>query len=354
MKIKEYKDFSQKLHQKAGHQPVVAQMELTYQCPLHCKHCYTDCYNNLENKRKELGTAGVKKILDKCRQAKTVWFCFTGGDPLTRKDFPEIYDYAKELGFIVNVFSSLTFLSKETFKAFKNRPPFGLETTLNAATPQTYKKVTGANLFKKQLENIKKLLDNGIEVRVKTQVTKLNVAEIEKIKTLVESLGKDFRPSTMIFARLNDDNAPCNLRLPPKQAIKINREYGYYEEESRPAGKKLELADMITEPFDKLFSCAVGGHAFQISAQGKMFLCSCLRKPDYDLLKKSATVLEGFKKLNNQVHRMKFKTGSICRSCKYRLICKWCPGRAMLEQGRLEEPIDYFCRLTKEMLKRKR
>lgn len=351
MKTKEYKDFSWRLHKEAGHKPIVAQMELTFRCPLHCTHCYTDCYNNAKSKKDELSTAQVKTILDKCRQAGVVWFCFTGGDPMVRRDFVTIYNYAKELGFIINVFSSLTSMSDEVFDAFKKNPPFNIETTLNAATPATYKKVTKTGLFQRHLKNIKRLNAGNIEVRVKTQITKQNIHEIDKIKSLVEGLGKDFRPSTMLFARLNRDTVPCSLRLSPKEAIRVNKEYGYYDEEVQPPGKKLKLKDMITEPTDKLFTCATGGHAFCISSQGRMFLCSCLRKPDYNLFDKKATVREGFDKLNRTVHSMKFKTESICRSCRYRMICKWCPARAALEKGFLEEPIEHFCRMTEEIIK---
>lgn len=324
---------------------------MTYNCPLHCNHCYTDCYNSLEHKRRELSTEHVKQALDKCKQAKTVWLCFTGGDPLTRKDFPEIYLYAKKLGFIINVFSSLTCMDKKMLELFKKHPPFNIETTLNAVTPRTYYKITRAYLFEKQIDSIKKLITNNIEVRIKTQVTKFNIGEIDKIKSLVERLGRQFRPSTMLFARLNHDTAPCNLRLEPKEAVRVNGKYGYYEEEEvRLPGKKLQLEDMITEPFDKLFSCAVGGHSFWISPEGKMFLCTCLREPSYNLLEKGATVQKGFDRLNKEVHSMKFKTNSICRSCRYRMLCKWCPARALLEKDSLEEPIEHFCKMTDEVV----
>jgi len=107
---------------------------------------------------------------------------------------------------------------------------------------------------------------------------------------------------------------------------------------------------MAAESSDNLFSCAVGGHSFHVSVKGEMFLCSCLRNPNYDLLSKGATVNQGFFSLNQEVRAMRFNTDSLCRSCQYRLICKWCPGRAVLETGSMEEPIDYFCQLTQEFL----
>ena len=346
MKTKEYKDFSWKLHQRVGHKPIVAQIELTYRCPLHCKHCYTDCYNSAEYSKKELSTKGVKKLLDKCKQANTVWLCFTGGDPLMREDFSEIYLYAKEQGFIVSIFSSLVTMDKKILDLFEEFPPFNIETTLNAATARTYRAITERDLFKKQVDSIKQLIANNIEVRVKTQVTKQNIGEIDKMQSLVERLGKQFRSSTMLFARLNRDTSPCKLRLEPKEAIRVNKKYGYYDEQCSPAGEKLESETMITEPSGKLFSCAIGGHAFTVSPEGVMRLCNCLIDPSYDLLEKGASVNSGFYALHKKIHAMKFKTDSTCRACKDMLICQWCPARALLENGSLEKPIEYFCKMT--------
>ena len=188
---------------------------------------------------------------------------------------------------------------------------------------------------------------------MKTQVTKQNINQIDKIKKLVESLGLDFRPSTMLQARLNGDTHPATLRLDPKEAVRVNEQYGFFDdEEPRPPVEKLDLKEMVDKPEDdKLLSCAAGGHAFWISPQGKMLICGNLRMNDYDLLKKGNTVKEGFYKLYKEIHGLKFKTNSKCRRCEYKLICQWCAGRAILETGSLEEPIDYFCALTQETIR---
>jgi len=353
IKTRQYRDFSWDLHAKAGHKPIVAQIELTYLCPLHCEHCYTDCYNNSQSARKELSASNVKRMMDKCKADGVMWFCFTGGDPLMRKDFAELYLYAKKLGFITSVFSPVVSMSGKVLKTFIASPPFNIETTLNAATASKYKEITRTNLFNKHILNIKKLLKNKIPVRVKTQITKQNIGQIDKIKRLVESLGLDFRPSTMLHARLNCDTRPCTLRLEPREAVRVNERYGFFDdEESRRPGEKLDLKKLIGRiENDKLLTCAAGGHAFWISPEGHMLICGNLRMIDYDILKKGNSVKEGFYKLHKKIHGLRFKTKSRCRSCEYRYICKWCAGRAVLETGSLEEPIDYFCRLTEETLK---
>jgi len=353
IKSQEYKNFSWDFHSEAGHKPIVAQIELTYLCPLHCEHCYTDCYNNKNCSQEELPTSKIKSIMDKCKAGGVVWFCFTGGDPLMRKDFIELYLYAKKLGFITSVFSPIVSMNNAILKTFIVYPPFGIETTLNASTHSKYKEITKTELFEKHIQNIKKLLKNNIPIKVKTQVTKQNINQLDGIKGLVESLGLDFRPSTMLHARLSCDTHPCDLRLEPKEAVRVNTVYGFFDEdESRRPGEKFDIKKLIGKPEnDKLLTCAAGGHAFWISPQGKMLICGNLREIYYDILKKGNSVNEGFYKLHKEIHGLKFKTQSKCRSCKYRFICKWCAGRAILETGSLEKPIDYFCRLTEETLK---
>ena len=56
--------------------------------------------------------------------------------------------------------------------------------------------------------------------------------------------------------------------------------------------------------------------------EGKIIICGILREPNYDLLKRSNTVKEGFYAINEKVHSMRFKTEkSRCRECEFRQIC---------------------------------
>lgn len=343
-KKQDYRNFSWDLHKKAGHKPIVGQFELTYRCPLHCSHCFTACFNNKASSKEELSTKEVKSILDKCKQAGVLWLCFTGGDPLVRKDFIEIYTYAKRLGFIITIFSSLIPLNAKILGVLKKYPPFDIVTTLNACTAQQYKKVTKTLFFKKHVVNIKKLLANKLPLEIRTMVTKQNVLKIKGVKAFVESCGLTFNCLTSICASLDQDNSPCALRLDPKENVKINKLYVWKE---KPAFSRPTL-----KPNDaRLFNCGVaGGHAFEILPDGKMCSCSFLRQPQYDLLKPSATVKSGFYAISNSLHNRRFKTNSPCRQCSYRSLCTWCPARAYLEKGDYEAPIDYFCQVAKATL----
>ena len=353
IKEKEYKDFSWDFRRKANHKPLVAHFELTYRCILHCRHCYSECYNNNRASRRELSTKKQKQLLDKCKAGNVLWLCFTGGDPLFRKDFAEIYAYAKNRGFVITVFSSLAGLDRELFRMFCEHPPFKIETTLNSSDAGLYHKITKTNLFERHIDAIKKLINAGIYVRVKTLITKQNLHQIERIKELVESLGAVFTPSAMVYAQLNGNKDNTALRLHPQDMLMITKKYGHLSKLRAQAGKRKTTLKDLTGRIrgKKVLSCAAGIDTFWITARGRMIVCCDIRKPDYDLLKSGNSVEEGFYSLNRILRSWRFKTDSLCGKCKYRRICSWCPGRAFIETGNSEEPVGYFCELTKRLVK---
>ena len=112
-KIK-YKTFSLRLHKKnwQSKKPNLCQFELTFGCALHCRHCYSDCYNKARFIKRELNTKEVKLVLDKVYGQGMLWLCFTGGDPFSRKDFLELYAYAKDKGFIITIFTNAYSINK--------------------------------------------------------------------------------------------------------------------------------------------------------------------------------------------------------------------------------------------------
>jgi len=62
MKEIQYRTFSLKTHKKnwRAANPNICQFEVTFQCGLHCRHCYTNCYNNSEYIKKELVFKDIK------------------------------------------------------------------------------------------------------------------------------------------------------------------------------------------------------------------------------------------------------------------------------------------------------
>jgi len=338
MKKLNYKDFSFRTHMLNWHRhkPNICQFELTFKCNLHCKHCYSDCYNNPYYIKKELNTKQVKFILDKIYKAGVIWLCFTGGDPLTREDFLDIYSYAKNKGFIITIFTNGYSMTKKITDYLENMPPFVIEITLNAITKKTYEYISGVgDSFEKIMAGIDMIMRRKLPLKIKTQVTRQNIKERERIKRFVQGLGLRFRPSPMLHARLDGDISPCKLRITPQQILDINKKF-------RPtANQPRENQDKK----NRLFRCTIGtSDGFNIDPYGNMLTCQKIRKPAENLLESS--ISKARNKLYSRIRRINFVTSSKCRYCELRGLCRLCPGSALLETGNMESSIGYFCELA--------
>jgi len=342
----QYKTFSLKTHKKNWHlkSPNVCQFELTFQCGLRCKHCYTDCYNQPGLARNELSTKEVKLILDKIHRAGAVWLCFTGGDPLTREDFPEIYAYAKNKGFIITVFTNAYSLTAAIADYFKKSPPFAVEITLNAATQELYEKISRVKgSFAKAMAGIKLIIQRKLPVKIKTQVLKDNFKELGKIKEFVENLGLDYTPNVFLHSRLDGNLTPAGLRISAQEVLSLN---GRKERIKDDCG--LLARPLASRPANNLFLCAIGGgDGMHIDPYGNLFPCICIREPKVNLLKENVKEARG--NILGWVRNKNFtiNSNSKCKTCALKNNCASCPGKALLETGSLEKPVEWFCELAK-------
>ena len=73
-------------------------MELTERCNNNCIHCYINLPADDPCKARELSAEKIKAILSEAASLGCLTVRFTGGEPLLRNDFQEIYLFARRLG----------------------------------------------------------------------------------------------------------------------------------------------------------------------------------------------------------------------------------------------------------------
>ena len=107
---------SQYLHNKAGRMklPVSATFELTSRCNFNCKMCYVHDADCSRDKPLELTAAQWIDIAEQAEKAGTLFLLLTGGEPLLREDFNEIYAAIAKMGFVISVNTNLSLLTEET------------------------------------------------------------------------------------------------------------------------------------------------------------------------------------------------------------------------------------------------
>ncbi len=350
---------------RRGHSLVSFDLEITARCNNNCSHCYINLpATDKSAKAKELSLSQIKTIVDQAHSLGALWCLITGGEPLLREDFPEIYLYLKQKGFLVSIFTNATLINEEHIKLFKKYPPRDIEMTVYGVTQDTYEKVSRVKgSFAKFIYGLRLLLENGVRVRLKTMALRSNLDELQQISEFCREKTKDyFRFDPFLHLRFDSDkkrNAEIkNQRLSEEEIVKIEQADPERSGTLEKNCDKFILPGLEDGNCNHLFHCGSGNGSFTVSYDGYFRLCSSLWHPEclYDL--KTGSLRQAYEEFVPQVRGMRSSNKEFldkCRKCSIINLCIWCPAHAYLETGKLDMPVDYFCEVAHaraDMLKR--
>ena len=84
--------------------PLALLAELTHRCPLTCFYCSNPL--QLERRNTELATHEWRRVLSEAAALGILQVHFSGGEPMARRDLPELVRHAAELQLYTNVITS--------------------------------------------------------------------------------------------------------------------------------------------------------------------------------------------------------------------------------------------------------
>ena len=317
---------------------ISSSIELTYRCNLHCTHCY--CPPG--DRQAELTTDEVHRLLDDLAEMGTLFLLLTGGDPLLRKDFPELYRHAKQLGMLVTVFTNGTLIDDEICALWAEWPPSLVEISLYGLTRETYERVVAvSNSFDRCLAGIQRVLAAGHPVALKTPVTRENSHEIHAIGDFAKDLGVEFRYDPVILATMEGDRSPHALRLDAEEIVALEARD---PEKHRAWGEYLGREAERALPSKKLFSCGAGQNSLHVDPYGNVQVCLMVKNFRHSLRERplSEIYYEEFP----QILALEREPDSKCGSCGSRSTCNNCPGIALWETRSNQSHVEFQCSLT--------
>ena len=148
-----------------------AQWMITRKCNYRCRGC--NVWMNQDNT--ELSTEEVKKGLDILSELGILEIVFSGGNPLLRSDIGEILDYASDL-FITTVYDNGS-ITANKIDALRNVDFVAISLdTLDEKKNDYLKGFPGA--WKKAINSIETLKEEGIHVGVSPTISQVNLYEI--------------------------------------------------------------------------------------------------------------------------------------------------------------------------------
>ncbi len=153
-------------------------------CNLKCIHCYAQS-RDIEYKN-ELTTQQGKDLIDDLAQFGAPVILFSGGEPLMRKDLPELALYARQKGMRAVISTNGTLIDRKMAKVLKEIGLSYVGVSLDGMreTNDKFRGMKGA--FDLALEGMRNCLAEGIKVGLRFTVNKKNVKDIPAIFDLLE------------------------------------------------------------------------------------------------------------------------------------------------------------------------
>jgi radical SAM protein with 4Fe4S-binding SPASM domain len=336
--------------------PLDFYLEITARCNNNCRHCYINLSAaDPAAHRAELNLAEISDIADQAVELGALWCLLTGGEPLLRLDFPDIYMALKRKGLLLSIFTNACLVAEDHIALFKQYPPQYIEVSVYGVTEGTYEAVTRKHgsyaAFRRGLDL---LLGTGIKVKLKAMALRSNVHELPQIKAFCQAHSSEtFRFDPLLHLRYDRDparNAEIRAeRLSPAEIVAIEQ-----ADDERAGALKKGCDSLIFQnpghyDCDHLIHCGVGNGSFTVSYDGIFRLCADLWHPDctYDLRK--GTLAEAWNELVPKVRDMRSDNPDYlehCRNCPIVNLCIWCPAHAHLETGVMDEMVPYFCEVA--------
>ena len=326
-------------------------VELTERCDNDCVHCCI-CLpeRDEEAERREMSTAEVQAVLTEAAALGALSVRFTGGEPLLRDDFEDLYLFARRLGLKVLIFTNARHVTPALVDLLARIPPrVTMEVTVYGMHAESYEAVTRApGSFAQFRRGVDLLLERRIPFVVKSALLPQNRAELDEFETWAATIPWMTKAPghSMFFDLRNRRDDPeknrlvASLRLTPEDGVAVlTRDAERYRKGMVEFGSKF-----MRPPGDVLFGCGAGC-GLSVDAYGRAQPCMGVRAPGLtvDLAEKTLSdALDHFSTLR-EMRATNPEYLRRCARCFLKGLCEQCPAKSWAEHGTYDTPVEYLC-----------
>jgi MoaA/NifB/PqqE/SkfB family radical SAM enzyme len=332
--------------------PLEGSIDLTYRCNNTCRHCWVSVPANSPEREKELTFNEITRIVDEARAMGCRRWAISGGEPMLRPDFPEIFDYmtAKCASYSLN--TNGTLINPHIARLMKRKGTKMV--ALYGATAKVHDHITRTpGSFEAVMQGFTYLREAGAGFAVQIVPMKHNYRQLNDMIRLAESLSPLWRigASWLHLSASGDSKRNREIarqRLDPRDVIDLDK--------PDLSAENTEQCHHAKDDGRLFASCIAGRRDFHVDPYGQMTFCSFVKDAAlrYDLKRGSfPEAWDVF--IPSLVEKM---TGGKeydenCRYCALRGDCLWCPVFGYLEHRRFPAKVDYLCSVARENRKRK-
>lgn len=321
-------------------------IEVTDRCHRNCVHCSSDA---LENGKKVLDKEFIYRLLEEGKQLGCTSVAFTGGEPTLYPHLKDVVSYAKELGYIVKMYSMIT-PNEESIELLKELNDSGLDEIIYS---------TGYALTRDGVVNLEKLKcflpriisDTNLTLGIHHVVTDYTLKDLLPALNLFLSLDKDRTKNFSLLRYIPHGRGDNSLLLDEEQLedfkLLAAELYRKYPDKIRLGSPWNILGITHTK-------CNAAEENIIVGFDGNVYPCDAMKYFDYlgyggnayniSLLKIYES--EYFTKIRN----MKDSHSAKCQRCSNFTMCKGgCLGQKMvmrMQSSTTFEDYSYHARRT--------
>lgn len=307
--------------------PILSEVALTYACNIKCRFCYAACtQREVEN---QLDTTGFKRVLDIIRyDAEVPSVSFTGGEPTTYKELPELIRYASSNNKMrVNLITNGTLITPQKAKEFAEAGLSSAQVSIESADAGEHDKITGIiGSHQASVNGLKALKEAGIIVHPHFTICNMNKDNLEGYPEFCKSLGVERFSSNMVI--------PSGRGGAQELTVEY-REIGDIIRKLQSASEKAGVEYMWYSPtpiclFNPISAgfgnkgCSACEGLLSVDPKGNILPCSSWPEPIGNILE------EGFEPIwfnkRSEFIREKRAAPEECRECRDFAVCQGaCP-----------------------------
>ena len=340
--------------------PAALDLELTERCDNACLHCAVNLpLDDAQALAREMPTARVKQVLSEAADLGVLSLRITGGEPLVRADFEEVYLHARRLGLEVTLLTNARRVTPGLADLFREIPPRGhVCVTVYGMSRATYEHMTRRpGSYDEFRRGVDLLVSSGVPLRLNGAFLSPYVDEMRALvawaRTLPTVVGT---PNEVMFYDLrrsrdseSRNRAIAELRPAPDEVL--------------AAGALAAGHEAVTVRFcrsfcgprgDLLFTCGVGLKP-TVDAYGVAHACASLWDPQLSVDLSTTSLREAVEDVFPRLRELRATDAAYlerCARCFLRGLCQQCPARSYIEHGVLDRPVDYHCEAAQAQARR--
>ena len=171
--------------------PICLTWELTYACNLDCVHCLS---SSGRRDPRELSTDEALRVIDELRAMQVFYVNIGGGEPMLRRDFFTIIDYATTSGVGVKFSTTGTYIDDAAARRLAAMDYLDVQISIDGADADTNDLVRGRGSWATARRAMDALAaaDFG-EFKISVVVTRENVTQLDDLLAIADGYGAQLR-----------------------------------------------------------------------------------------------------------------------------------------------------------------